>query len=117
MMMEQQIVLKSDDLQDKWKTCMLHTCYAYHMAERVKEAIDVLAEVVRQIINNIREIFKPFVEQLHLVFDELKEFIDDSNLYEEEKSYPQSYPHYVDKLKVNTKGFPRPITHCARSRC
>ena len=26
-------------------------------------------------------------------------------------------PKYVYNLKVNTKGFPRPVTHCARSRC
>lgn len=118
MMTEQQIVLKSNDLQERWKTCVMTTCYAYRMVERVREAIDHLHDVVRQIINSLAEVFKPVVESLNLVFEELRDFIDnceDFILYI--KDYPQVYQHKVDNLKINTKGFPRPIPHCARSRC
>lgn len=115
MMTEQQTALKSDDLQERWKTCIATTCYAYRMVERVREAIENLHEVIRQIINSIAEAFKPFVETLTLAFKDFIEEVED--LYDYDKSYPQSYPQYVDKLKLNTKGFPRPITHCARSRC
>lgn len=118
MMMEQQTALKSDDLQERWKTCISTTCYAYRMVERVKEAIEHLHDVVRQIINSFAEVFKPVVESLNLVFEELRDFIDEhKDFIKYCQSYPQSYPQYVDKFKLNTKGFPRPITHCARSRC
>lgn len=118
MMTEQWIVLKSDDLQERWKTCVMTTCYAYRMVERVREAIDHLHDVVRQIINSLAEVFKPVVESLNLVFEELRDFIDEhEDFIKYCQSYPQSYPQYVDNLKVNSRGFPRPITHCARSRC
>ena len=114
MMTEQQIVLKSDDLQERWKTCVMTTYYAYKMVERVREAIDHLHDVVRQIINSLAEVFKPVVKSLNLVFEELRDFIDE---HEDFIKYMESCPQYVGNLKVNTKGFPRPITHCARSRC
>ena len=116
MMMEQQMILKSDDLQERWKTCVLTTCYAYRVVERVKEAIHNLTEVVRQIINSLAEVFKPVVETLTTAFRDLVEYVEECN-EDSNKSYPQGYPQYVDNLKVNTKGFPRPVTHCARSRC
>lgn len=118
-MMEQQMTLKSNDnLQERWKTCIATTCYAYRMMERVKEAIEHLHDVVRQIINSLAEIFSPFVRSLNLVFEEFRDFIDEhKDFIKYCQSYPQSYPQYVDKLRVNSKGFPRPITYCARSRC
>lgn len=117
MMMEQQIALKNnnDKMQEKWKTCVKTTCYAYRMVEIVKEAIDNLYDVVRQIINSL---FRPVTDSLKLVFEEFRDFIDrHEDFIEYMADYQQDYPQYVDKLKVNTKGFPRPITYCARSRC
>lgn len=117
MMMEQQMTLSSD-LQERWKTCVLTTCYSYRVVERVKEVIENFQEVMIQVINKLAEIFRPVAESLSSLFDELKEFIDkNEDFIKYCKSYPQGYPQYVDNLKVNTKGFPRPITHCARSRC
>lgn len=119
MMMEQQIVLKNNiKMQEKWETCIMTTCYAYRTVERMKEAIENLHDVVRQIINNLAELFKPVMKSLTLVFEEFRDFIDRiDDFYNNEKIYPQGYPHYVNNLKVNTKGFPKSITHCARSRC
>lgn len=113
MMTEQQMTLKSDDLQDRWKMSILTTCYAYRVVERVKEAIDNLVEAVIDIINSLIEVFKPVVDILKTVWEDSIDFVEEHK----EKSYQQSYPHNVDNLKVNTKGFQRPITHCARSRC
>ena len=77
-----------------------------------------LTEVVRQIINSFAKVFRPVVESLSLAFNELVEFVDkNKDFIEYCKSYPQSYPHSVDNLKVNTRGFPRPIVRCSRSRC
>lgn len=42
MMTEQQIVLKSDDLQERWKTCIWTPCYAYRMVERIRLGIEHL---------------------------------------------------------------------------
>ena len=111
MMMEQPVVLKSDELQEKWKKCVYNTCYVYRMVERVKEVINHLHDVFRRIINSL-------AESLNLVFEELRNFTDDhEDFIKYMKSYPPSYPQYVNNFPVNTKGYPRPITHCARSRC
>ena len=115
MMMEQQMILKSDEMQKKWNTCVIHTCYAYRMVEHLTEAIEVLTELVRNIFNNIVDIFKPFVESFQLVFKDFLEDLED-NYVMEYKVYSRKYFH-TKKVAVNTKGFPRPITHCARSRC
>ena len=118
MMTEQQTVLKNSEMQEKWKMCVATTCYAYRMVERVREAIDHLYDAIRQIINSLAEVFKPVVGSLNLVFEELRDFIDDhEDFIKYMKSYPPSYPQYVNNFPVNTKGYPRPITHCARSRC
>ena len=119
MMMEQQKVLNNNsEMQDKWKLCIASTCYAYKMVERVKEVIDDLVDAVRLFLNSLAEVFKPVRESLTLVFDEFKDFIEEhEDFIKYMRDYQQSYPPYVDNLKLNTKGFPRPITHCARSRC
>ena len=116
MMMEQQMTLKSDyELQNRWKTCVLTTCYAYRMVERVKEAIDTLYDIVRHIINNIAEILKEALKPVVETFKDLIYYLEDSCV--SDKIYLQSYPQYVNNLKVSTKGFLRPVTHCARSGC
>ena len=116
--MEQQTALNSNEMQEKWKTCVLTTCYAYRMVERVKEAVDNLINEVILIINSLAEVFKPIVDSLTLVFEEFIDFVDKHEEFiKYMKDYQQSYPPYVDNLRINTTGFPRPITHCARSRC
>ena len=113
--MEQQMTLKNDEMQEKWKTCILTTCYAYRMADSVKEIVEIFQEAVRQFINSIAEVFKPIVETLALTFKDFFDKVED--LYDYEKSYPLNYPPIVNNFKINTKGFPRPIIGYARSRC
>ena len=118
MMMEHQKILNNKELQNKWNSCIMNTCYAYRTLDRFKEVIDNLHEVVIQFLDNLMIVFKPIKDSLTLVFEEFRDFIDkqeDFILYL--KDYPQVYQHKVDNLKINTKGFPRPIIHCARSRC
>lgn len=117
-MMEQQIVLKkSDDLQERWKTCVRVTCYSYSMVERVKEVIEHLHEVARQIINSFVEAFKPMVNHLTMFCKDFVDFIKTEDFHTDIYTYPHSYPHIVHNLKIDTRGFPSPILKCARSRC
>ena len=118
-MTEQQTILKSDDMQLKWRDCVLRTCYAYREAEyltsrveQIKEVLDKFWEAVRIIINSFVEVMRPMFEELSNMLYEYKDF----HIREEYCNY-QSYPQNVYKSKVNTRGFQRPITHCARSRC
>lgn len=108
-----------DEMQERWKSCVKITCYAFDRVERLIEAIKVtveqIYEAVRQIINSFVEAFKPMVESFYTCFRDLKEEVE--NLFIKCDTYPQTYPPIVYNLKVNTKGFPRPIIHCARSRC
>lgn len=123
MMMEQQMILKNDDMQLKWRDCVLRTCYAYREAEyltsrveQIKEVLDKFWEAVRIIINSFVEVIRPMFEELSDMLYEYKDFYRREEQYSYQ-SYPQSYPQNVYKSKVNTRGFQRPITHCARSRC
>ena len=116
-MMERQTVLKNSE-QEKWKLCVSSTCYAYRVVDRVKEVVDNIYEVLRQILNRLAEVFKPYIESLKSLKDKFIDFVDThKDFIEYCSNYQQSYPPFVDNLKVDTKGFPRPITHCARSRC
>lgn len=112
-MMEQQMTLKSNDLQERWNTCVLTTCYAYRQVEQIKELFDNVLEVITQIINSLAEIFKPLVDTCKGLFDiyTKDDFITVGFIYS------RSFPSCVSSFKINTKGFPRPVTHCARSRC
>ena len=115
MMMEQQIALTNNELQMKWKTCVKVTCYAYRTIKYVSDFWQRVMDAIIQIVENLKRAFNDFTESLA---DAFKELIDrDSNDIIVSKSYPHYFYNYVDNFKVNTKGFPRPITHCARSRC
>ena len=115
MMMEQQTVLTNSELQMKWKTCVKVTCYAYRTVEYVSDFWQRVMDAIMQIVENLKRAFSDFAESLA---DAFKELIDrDSHEIIVSKSYPHYVDNYVDNFKVNTKGFPRPITHCIRSRC
>lgn len=121
MMTEQQMTLKNNtEMQEKWKSCIRVTCYAYRTAElfievskqAVVDTFNRLFEVVSQIVNN-------FVETLTNIFKEIVRPICENLI---DKGYPQSYKHNVYNFNVynfniDTIGFPRPIIQCARSRC
>lgn len=117
--MKQELMkLKNDEMQEKWKLCISSTCYAYRKVEVFKGLIDDLYDIIRQFLNSLAEVFKPVIESLNIVFDELRDFIEErKDFIMYMKNYPQSYPPYVDNLKLNSKGFPRPVMCHARSRC
>ena len=103
----------NDELQYKWKNVIHNSCLVYgtldHLVERLHEAMEVLKESFRAFIERLNEVFAPFIKDLKEMFD---------SVCEEDKSYPQTYPHYVyNSVRVNTKGFPQKIQRCARSRC
>lgn len=117
MMTEQQMTLSNDEMQLKWKSCVRVTCYVYRTVDWVRDFYERVLDAISLFIENMKTVFRDFTESLA---DAFKDLADRAFKPEDEKfyqSYPQSYPHYVDNLRVNTKGFPRPITHCARSRC
>lgn len=72
---------------------------------KIDECVEKLVETFKTICNKICEVFEGIKE----LFNSIKDI--------DFQSYPHSYPHCVDNLKVNTIGFPHPITRCARSRC
>lgn len=117
MMTEQQMTLKSDDLQERWKSCVRVTCYVYRTVEWVKDFYERVLDAISLFIENMKTAFRDFTESLADAFKDLADTAFNSEDNKFYQSYPQSYTHYVDNLRVNTKGFPRPVTHCARSRC
>ena len=76
----------------------------------------VLSQTCSEVVEKVIEAFKTISKRLRDIFEKLKELFN-SIKYTDYQSYPHSYPHCVDNLKVNTVGFPLPITRCARSRC
>lgn len=121
-MMEQQTALKNNEMQEKWKTCVKTTCYVYKVVERFKETIENLYDMVRAIINSLVESFKTIAKSVSQVFSSLRDFVDKHEdfikyMKDYKEDYPQDYPQYVNNIKVNTTGFPRPIGYCVRSRC
>ena len=117
MMMEQQMTLKNNEMQLKWKSCVRVTCYVYRTVEQVIGFCERVLDAISLFIENMNTMFRDFIESLADAFKDLADRAfnpEDNKFYQ---SYPQSYQHYVDNLRVNTKGFPRLITPCARSRC
>ena len=124
--MEQQIVLKRDydvEMQYKWKSCVRMTCYAFRTVEWLKDFIDRALEVIKVYIESLKNVFSSLTSSLTNSLSECFEDLSKRLFKPEEEyvieSYPHIYPQYVNNLKVNTIGFPRPIVivHCARSRC
>lgn len=117
MMMEQQIALKNNEMQEKWKICVKTSCYAYKVAERIKESISILFDRLRQFFNSLAEVFKS-KDTLNDLFKELRDFTNKhKDFIKYTKSYPHSFPQYVNNFKVNTSGFPHHTFRYARSRC
>lgn len=115
--MEQQIVLKSDEMQEKWKTCVRVTCHVFRTVEWLRDFIERALEAIEVFIESIKNAFISFTESLSICFEDLSKRLFKTDEEYTSKVYPQVYPQYVNNLKLNTTGFPRPITHCARSRC
>lgn len=119
---------QSDDLQIKWQKCLHETffaCdvvyrYAPHVLEKIEEVANLIITYARQWYESLQEVARRFMEVIRPAFQKLSEAFEDFKDtcdFEpvENKSYPHSYPHNVHKY--NTRGYPRPIYKCARSRC
>lgn len=120
MMTEQQTALNNDEVQEKWNNCIRTTCYVFRTYEVLRECAEKLVETMRLILNSIKEALCESFSNLSELFREFKESIQEYCKKEESnsfQSYPHSFPHYVDNLKLNTRGFPQPVMRCARSRC
>lgn len=121
MMMEQQIVLKNDELQDRWRQCVSLTCKVCSVIDIVMDAVANVMNTLSQILEEIRKVITPAFDSLVEVFNRIVgDYLANEQLKEKLSTYPHSYPHYphfAKKSRVNTKGYSRPIMRCARSRC
>lgn len=98
----------NDDLQDKWKSIMLNTCREYQY-KQYEESWASIRKAIETFSEKVKETF----DQLYYYVEEIEDILD----YGDIKSYSHFYPHNVHNCKVNTRGFPRPVSRCARSRC
>lgn len=121
---------QSDDLQIKWQKCLhetLFACdvvyrYAPHVLGKIEEVVNLIityakqwCESLQEVARRFMEVIRPAFQKLSEAFNDLKDTCEDLEKPVEKKSYPHSYPHNVHKY--NTRGYPRPIYKCARSRC
>ena len=100
--------LKNNELQYRWKIIVSLTCQEYRYRQ-FEEAMKSIRESIETFSEKVKECF----DSLFYYVDEIKDILD----YDDIKSYSHFYPHSVHNYKVNTRGFPRPINRCARSRC
>lgn len=119
---------QSDDLQIKWQKCLHETFFACDVVYRYVPYLEKIEEVVNLIITYAKqwceslqevgrifmEVIRPAFQKLSEAFNDLKDTCEDFRPVEK-RSYPHSYQHNVHKY--NTRGYPRPIYRCARSRC
>lgn len=110
----------NDELQNKWKNCVQVTCNMFNIYEVLRECAEKLTETFRLLLNSIKDALSESFSKLSEVLKEFNENIQKYCKKEESNishNYPHSFPHYVDNLKLNTRGFPQPVMRCARSRC
>lgn len=121
-----QELMNSSHLQYRWRQIVGVTCYAVRCTNIIVGVVNDVVDSYTKIWSLLIELSEPILEPLVLNYETfaehmykelipILELIDD--VEQPIESYPQSYPRKVDNLKTNTKGFPRPINKCARSRC
>lgn len=103
----------NDDLQDSWVRVMRTTFSVCDIIQSVRDFVDTLIEALREVVDKVAEAIRGIVDKFSVLFD------DTEDIEFKEKTYPHFYPHYVDNLKVDTKGYPVKFHsfRCARSRC
>lgn len=117
-MTEQQMTLKNEELQLKWKACISFVCKSYECYTYIKEPLERVYTELKNVMNSLVEAFQPvFSTLIELARDIVDNIAINVEIKPVSKSYPHSYPHNVDNFKINTRGFPRPPMRCARSRC
>ena len=117
--------MNNDELQERWKSCVSVVCLAMHHVDKVvqtvKDLTDKLIRVIRDLVTKVKHIFSTLKEMCDFAgFREYEELWDSINSCFEEKKqpiYPHGYPPYVHNLKLNKRGYPKPVFRCARSRC
>ena len=121
---------QNDDLQIKWHKCLHETffvcdvvyIYVPHVSEKIEEVVNLTITYAKQWYESLQEVARRFMEVIRPAFQKLSEAFNDlKDTYEDfekpvkKKSYTHIYAHNVHKY--NTRGYPRPIYRCARSRC
>lgn len=125
MMMEQEIVSKNEDLQERWKSTISVVCISAQYVDKAIKAIQDLAnrmtEVIRELAERVRYVFSSVSEMLKQCWGYVPTYEDLVTVVKEKRkdnqNYPHGYPPYVHNLKINKQGYHRPIMRCARSRC
>lgn len=110
------MTLNNDELQSRWKNCIQVTCHVFRIVEYIKYYVERALEAIHNFIENLKSAFGSICEKLSEVFNDLTQLVDEVE-NRKCKSYPHGYTHYVNKLKLNPRGFPQPVMKCARSRC
>ena len=121
---------QNDDLQIKWHKCLHETffvCdvvyrYVPYVSEKIEEMVNLTItyakqwyESLQEVARRFMEVIRPAFQKLSEAFNDLKDTCEDFEKPVKKKSYTHTYVHNVHKY--NTRGYPRPIYKCARSRC
>ena len=121
---------QNDDLQIKWNKCLHETffvCdvvyrYVPYVSEKIEEMVNLTItyakqwyESLQEVARRFMEVIRPAFQKLSEAFNDLKDTCEDFEKPVKKKSYTHIYAHNVHKY--NTRGYPRPIYICARSRC
>lgn len=95
------------------------TCLTYGEYSYVKDFVNKALEAIQNLIQTFQRVFRSLCDKISDSFKRFRITIEEC-LEPKPKSYPHSFPRYVDKVqfhKLNKRGYPRPIMRCARSRC
>ena len=115
----------NEELQERWKSCVFTVCRAMPFVDKaiqsVKDLAERLIEVIRDLVTKVKHIFSNLNEMLSK-YGFNKDVYQCSTIVgykdnEKQPTYPHGYPPYVHNLKLNKRGYPRPVFRCARSRC
>ena len=116
-------VSNNEELQERWKSCVSIVCRAMPFVDKatqvIKDLAERLTEVIRDLVAKVKHIFSDINEMLSkygfkTYEDKWCVVVRDK---EKQRIYPQGYPQYVHNLKLNNRGYPKPVFKCARSRC
>ena len=114
-MMEHQKILNNDDIQNKWKICIKAYCVVYRLTEMCRSACDTIQKALKSVVDTVTTVWKAFSDLFSSLWDSLLLHI--KHLKQPLRKKISRPPKYTNFVRVNTKGFTRPIMKCARSRC
>ena len=85
---------------------------ALYISNTAPDFVNRMVDVLKEFVDRFTQAAKVLVETIGELFD-----LDSPMEFPVKKSYPHTYPHYVDNSKFNSRGYPMTIRPCARSRC